>query len=203
METNEMNHKAKSKVIISILIAVIVIAVVLVILFVYIHIASQKTGITIQQENKLHLFSSPTLSFNFTNDFILINSTQALSSYLNSARLSLFYNGSQNNSIAITLVQNKTNTSAFSISKIYGILKQEFNTSQYSLTNLSILGNAAIKVLSDKPSVSYETIFINGPSGYYTGIFVDDNYSEYDSLINASINKILSTINFNYSSYLK
>ncbi len=202
MENKEISIPGKNntkKIALLALITVIFILLVIAVLFYY-HPSKKVTVPFLTQENNLHVFSSPNMSFNFTNYFILGNSTPKLSNYSNSARLYLYYNGSQNNSIAITLAQNKQNTS---FSFVYKLLKSEFNTSSYSFRNLSISNYSAFEVLSSKPSITYAIVFVHGPSDYYTAVAVSDNYSKYVNIVDSGLNKILSTLNFNYSPYLK
>ncbi|MCL4376082.1 hypothetical protein M1558_01150 [Candidatus Parvarchaeota archaeon] len=150
----------------------------------------------LQKENLSHVFSSPTLSFNFSSDFYLVNTTGLLiSQYYNSARF--YYN--YNTSVIISVIQNKTNKSS---GYFYKLIYSEFNDSNYSFQNISVKGYNGLKVISDKAGAAYALAFIFGPSGYYTAVFISDPFSQFINVSDSALNKILQTISFGPSPYI-
>lgn len=178
-----------------IIVLIVIIAVIISFLLLNKPVKSTVSLTYLQKENISHIFSSPTLSFNFSSDFYLVNTSSLLiSHYYNSARL--YYD--KNKSIIITVIQNKTNES---FGYTYNLIHSEFNSSNYSFQNISVKGYSSLKVISDEPSTAYSIIFIHGPSDYYTAIYVSSPFSGFLNVSNSCLNKILQTISFASSPY--
>jgi len=183
--------------IISIILAIIIIAIAVFFIehFLFIHKSIKSISI-LDKENSLNIFSSNTLSFNFTKDFYLVNTSNLLiSSYKNSARLYYEYN----KSIYITVVQNLSNKN---ISYYRSIFINGLNVSHYSLNNISIDGYNGIEASSDKLPIGKIVAIIAGPAGYYTTVAVQNLNQSLINVSNAAFNLILSTMKFAPSKYL-
>lgn len=183
--------------IISIILAIIVILVAVFFMghFIFVHKPIKLISV-LDRENSLNIFSSSTLSFNFTKDFYLVNTSNLLiARYKNSARLYYKYN----NSIAITVVQNISNKN---ISYYRSIFINGLNVSHYSLNNISIDGYDGIEADSNSSPIDRIVAIIAGPEGYYTTVAAQNPNQSLINVSNAVFNLILSTMKFAPSKYL-
>ncbi len=177
--------------------AIIVVATVLVLLSYKLYFTNKSTQPTfLQRENNLQVFSSPTLSFNFTDDFSLVNASGLLApSNYNSAVI--YYN--LNSSLVINVIQNESNET---FDYDYSLLKSEFSMTNYSYTNISTNGYSGVEVISKYPSISYGIVLIAGPSGYYTAIYITNPYSAFIGTVNNLLNTVMKTIRFAPSPFI-
>lgn len=179
-----------------IVILIIIITVIIAFLFINKPVKSTTPLTFLQKENLFHVFSSPTLSFNFSRNFYLVNTSGLLiSHYYNSVRL--YYNS--NASVVITVVQNKSNES---FGYFYNLVYSEFNNSNYSFQNISVNGYRGLKVTAHSARTAYALAFIDGPNDYYTAIFVSNPFSQFVNTSNSAFNEILQTISFSSSPYI-
>ncbi len=184
------------KIIISVIAVIIVVSVVSLLVYI-LHSTSKSTSPTLlQEENSFHVFSSPSLSFNFTDNFSLVNSS-GLFAYNSSNSAVLYYDS--NKSVAITAIQN---TSSGNLSHYEATLKAEFSTANYSYRNVSVSGYSGIEVISKYPSISYGVVLIAGPSGHYTAIYITADYSAFIGVINDTLNLMVDTIKFGPSTFI-
>ena len=149
----------------------------------------------IELENDLHVFSSPTLSFNFTDNFSLESTAGLLISNNSYNSVRLYYKS--NNSVFITVAQYiKNNTSAINYSYIKNLAPKG-----YYIKNFTFLGYNALSILNNDTRL-YQTLIIDGPTNYYTVISLTDLYNLSTLYMNRSISYILETMKFNSSKYI-
>ncbi len=186
------------------IIAVVVLVMVVIIAVLLIkHFISMKKIVVpitlLQSENKLHIFSSNTLSFNFTDNFYLVNiSGLLIGRYNNSARL--YYN--YNKSIIIEVVQNTTN---YTLSYYKSTFIKESNNVNYTYTinNISIAGYNGFEMTPNKYVTPYlRIVMIAGPKNYITSMVIETNNFSLINVSNAEFNTILNTMSFSPSKYL-
>lgn len=178
---------------------VVIIAVVLLLIFTLHHktisVAVVSKPSFTDLENSLHVFSSPTLSFNFTSSFSLKNTTGLLISNNSYNSVRLYYNA--NNSAFITAVQYSENSSsAINYSTIKKLLP-----AGYHLNNLTILGYNAVDIMENETDL-VPALYIIGPKGYYTVVSLTNPYNLSPLSMNQSISYILETMTFNKSKYI-
>ncbi len=177
-------------------VVVIIIAVALVMITEHTNSPSSGTINLLPEENTLHVFSSNTLSFNFTSGFYLENSTGLLiSDNFNHARL--YY--MSNKSVVITILQN---TSNMTFGAMKALLMNEYSPPNYTYENITVDGFDGIEAYYNKPTFAYRLALVYGPAGYYTLLLMEEPNQLLLNVSNSAFDLVLSSMKFSPSVYI-